>query len=45
MSHIEKEKQNLVSGIKRIRGLVESIERALTTGDNCTDVLMLLAAT
>jgi DNA-binding FrmR family transcriptional regulator len=29
--------------IKRIRGQVESIERSLTTGDDCADILMLLA--
>ena len=43
MSHIEKEKQKLVARIKRIRGQVDSIERSLTTDDNCADILMLLA--
>jgi DNA-binding FrmR family transcriptional regulator len=43
MSHIEKEKQKLVARIKRIRGQVDSIERSLTTEDDCADVLMLLA--
>jgi DNA-binding FrmR family transcriptional regulator len=43
MSHIEKEKQKLIARIKRIRGQVDSIERSLTTGDDCADVLMLLA--
>jgi len=43
MSHLEKEKQKLVARIKRIRGQVDSIERSLTAGDNCADVLMLLA--
>ena len=43
MSHLENEKQKLVSRIKRIRGQVDSIERSLTAGDNCADVLMLLA--
>ena len=43
MSHIDKEKQKLVARIKRIRGQVDSIERFLTTGDDCADVLMLLA--
>jgi DNA-binding FrmR family transcriptional regulator len=40
---LEKEKQKLVARIKRIRGQVDSIERSLTTGDDCADVLMLLA--
>ena len=43
MSHLEKEKQKLVARIKRIRGQVDSIERSLTTADDCADVLMLLA--
>jgi len=43
MAEIDKEKQKLVSRIKRIRGQVDSIERSLTTGDDCADVLMLLA--
>ena len=43
MSHLAKEKQKLVARIKRIRGQVDSIERSLTAGDDCADVLMLLA--
>jgi DNA-binding FrmR family transcriptional regulator len=43
MSHAEKEKQKLVARIRRIRGQVDSIERSLSSGDDCADVLMLLA--
>ena len=43
MAEIDKEKQKLVSRIKRIRGQVDSIERSLTNDDDCADVLMLLA--
>jgi DNA-binding FrmR family transcriptional regulator len=43
MDHLEKEKKKLVARIKRIRGQVDSIERSLSTNDNCADVLMLLA--
>ena len=43
MTHLVKEKQKLVARIKRIRGQVDSIERSLSTGDDCADVLMLLA--
>ena len=43
MSHLDKEKQKLIARIKRIRGQVDSIERSLTSGDDCADVLMLLA--
>ncbi|HEV2272959.1 MAG TPA: metal/formaldehyde-sensitive transcriptional repressor [Acidobacteriaceae bacterium] len=37
------EKQKLVARIKRIRGQVDAIERSLTLGDDCADILMLLA--
>jgi DNA-binding FrmR family transcriptional regulator len=43
MSHIDKDKQKLVARIKRIRGQVDSIERSLTAGDDCAELLMLLA--
>ena len=43
MAAIDKEKQKLIARIKRIRDQVDSIERSLTTGDDCADVLMLLA--
>jgi DNA-binding FrmR family transcriptional regulator len=43
MDHLDKEKKKLVARIKRIRGQVDSIERSLSTNDNCADVLMLLA--
>ena len=43
MSHLDKEKTKLVARIKRIRGQVDSIERSLTSGDDCADILMLLA--
>ena len=43
MSHLDKEKQKLVARIKRIRGQVDSIERSLSAGDDCADILMLLA--
>jgi DNA-binding FrmR family transcriptional regulator len=44
MTGTHKEKQKLVSRIKRIRGQVDSIERSLTNGDDCADLLMLLAS-
>jgi DNA-binding FrmR family transcriptional regulator len=43
MSHLGKDQQKLVARIRRIRGQVDAIERTLTTGDDCADVLMLLA--
>ena len=41
--HTAKEKQKLVARIRRIRGQVDAIERSLSSGDDCADVLMLLA--
>ncbi len=39
----EAEKQKLIARIHRIRGQVTAIERSLSSGDNCAEVLMLLA--
>jgi DNA-binding FrmR family transcriptional regulator len=39
-----REKQKLFSRIKRLVGQVEAVERALAAGDECADILMLLAA-
>lgn len=43
MTQTAKDKQKLVARIRRIRGQVDAIERSLTAGDDCADVLMLLA--
>jgi DNA-binding FrmR family transcriptional regulator len=43
MSHEAREKQKLVARVRRIRGQVDAIERSLTGGEDCADVLMLLA--
>jgi DNA-binding FrmR family transcriptional regulator len=43
MSHETREKQKLIARVRRIRGQVDAIERNLTGGENCADVLMLLA--
>jgi DNA-binding FrmR family transcriptional regulator len=43
MATIDKQKQKLIARVKRILGQVESIERVLTAGDDCADVLMRLA--
>jgi DNA-binding FrmR family transcriptional regulator len=43
MTELAKEKQKLIARIKRIRGQVDSIERSLSTDDDCADILMLLA--
>lgn len=41
---ISREKQKLLFRIKRVRGQFAAVERALTAGDECADILMLLAA-
>jgi len=44
ISEIPREKQKLLYRIKRLRGQFAAVERALTAGDECADILMLLAA-
>ena len=41
---ISREKQKLLFRIKRIQGQFAAVQRALTAGDECADILMLLAA-
>lgn len=44
LPELSREKQKLFSRIKRLQGQVEAVERALAAGDECADILMLLAA-
>jgi DNA-binding FrmR family transcriptional regulator len=44
MAHTAKDKTKLLSRVRRIRGQVEAIERALDKGDECSSVLQLMAA-
>ena len=45
MAHTKREQIKLLNRVKRIRGQMDSVERALSTDDHeCADVLMLLAA-
>ncbi len=39
MSHVGKEKVKLLNRLKRLRGQVEAIERAVDGDDECADVL------
>ena len=41
---IPKEKQKLLSRIKRMSGQLTAVERVVNEGDECADILMLLAA-
>ena len=45
MAHTIREKTKLLSRIRRIRGQIEAIERALEGEKGCTEVLHLIAAT
>jgi DNA-binding FrmR family transcriptional regulator len=39
MGHVAKEKTKLLNRVKRLRGQLEAIERALEADDECADVL------
>src|SRR5215472_16775909 len=41
---ITKDKQKLLSRIKRLAGQIDAVERSVVQGDQCADILMLLAA-
>lgn len=45
MAHTTREKAKLLARVRRIRGQVEAVERALEAETGCTEVLQLLAAT
>lgn len=45
MSHTIREKTKLLSRVRRIRGQIESLERALDTEKGCAEILHLIAAT
>ena len=44
MSHDEREKLKLLQRIRKLRGQLDAVERALDTKDDCGSQLMLLAA-
>jgi DNA-binding FrmR family transcriptional regulator len=44
LPEVPKEKQKLLSRIKRLSGQMSAVERSVTVGDECADILMLLAA-
>jgi DNA-binding FrmR family transcriptional regulator len=45
MSHTIREKEKLLQRVRRVRGQVEAVERALENEHPCSDVLRLIAAT
>jgi len=44
MTHTIREKEKLVLRVRRIRGQIEALERALTAEIECSDVLHLITA-
>lgn len=44
MGHTAKEKQKLLARVRRIRGQVEALERALAAEKGCAEVLQQIAA-
>jgi DNA-binding FrmR family transcriptional regulator len=44
MSHLSRDPKKLLNRIKRIKGQLESVERALDVNTDCTTVLQQLAA-
>jgi DNA-binding FrmR family transcriptional regulator len=45
MAHTANQEERLLNRVRRIRGQVEAIERSLSEGKGCADVLCLIAAT
>jgi DNA-binding FrmR family transcriptional regulator len=45
MAHTQESKKSLLARVGRIRGQVEAIEKALSSEQECADVLQLIAAT
>jgi DNA-binding FrmR family transcriptional regulator len=44
MAHVVVEKQKLLNRVRRLRGQVDAIERALDADEGCTEVMRLLTA-
>jgi DNA-binding FrmR family transcriptional regulator len=44
LSHVVREKKRLLARVRRIRGQVEAVERALEAELGCSDVLQLVAS-
>ena len=44
MAHTIREKTKLIARVRRIRGQIEAVERALASESECADVLRLIAS-
>ncbi len=45
MAHTVRDKEKLILRIRRIRGQIEAVERALASDQDCSDVMQLITAT
>ncbi len=45
MAHISRDRKKLLNRVRRIRGQVEAVEKALEADDECSAVLQTIAAT
>lgn len=45
MAHIDRDRKKLLNRVRRIRGQIEAVEKALAGGENCSTVLQTIAAT
>lgn len=44
MAHIERDRAKLLARVKRLRGQVDGLQRALESGDPCSGILQQIAA-
>lgn len=44
MAHVVAEKQKLLNRIRRLRGQIEALDRAVEAGEGCSEVMRLLTA-
>lgn len=44
LAHVVEEKQKLLNRVRRLRGQVDALERAIDSDDTCEEVMRLLAA-
>jgi DNA-binding FrmR family transcriptional regulator len=44
LAHVAEEKQKLLNRVRRLRGQVDALERALDAEEGCSEVMRLLAA-
>jgi DNA-binding FrmR family transcriptional regulator len=43
LPEVSREKQRLIARVRRLEGQIAAVERAVAEGDECADILMLLA--